>query len=583
VDLFNFVKQHVDIISVVGEYTTLKKTGSMYWKGRCPFHYENTPSFTVSPHKGIFYCFGCHVTGDVIGFVEKIENLNAFQAAQHLAQRYNLEIPQELSKSFTPTLSKTHAQLCAVVASWCNQMLAKSATACAYLKKRNISAATCSKYLIGFFPPGTRGISQLLNFVTPQGFSSQDLIDANIIFPGKQGLYSPYEDRIMFVIKDHLGHTSGFGGRIFLEHDTRPKYYNSKESEFFKKGKTLFGLDLAKSEIQKKQEVIVVEGYMDCVALSQLGYKNVVATLGTACSSDHLQQLAKHAQKIYFLYDADLAGKQAVIRLTSMCWQLDLDVKVVKFPAGQDPADFLHNTADIAPFIEQAQDIFDFFVSIKSDNFDQESMKHKMAVIHEMFELVAHVADDLKRNILLGKIAQSVQTPLEIIKKEYTKRYQQQTSKTQAETAKNVPDPGVHIPEKDELLTEQIIGVILNEPGLLTLKYETLLLASLSGTALSIIEKIVHYKKEHQAVQVQNLPEILSAQELATYQRVSFSIESSNLKQTLQTLMLKFQKKYWKSMTGHIRMKIMQAQRIHDIQEVQRLLDLFEELKIEFM
>ncbi len=578
-DLFNFIKQNVDILTVIGEYTSLKKTGSLYWKARCPFHHESTPSFTVSPHKNIYYCFGCHATGDVISFVEKIENLSAFEAAQHLANRYHLDIPKEVSKSIMPVLKKSHFQLCLIVAQWCQAMLLKHHAAIDYLKNRKLSSATSAQFLLGYFPAGARGIQQLLSHVTPLGFSSQDLIDANIIFPGKQGLYSPFEDRIMFPIKDHLGQVCAFGGRIFLSNDVRPKYYNSKESDYFKKGKILYGFDSAKLEIQKQQSAILVEGYTDCIALYQHGFKNVVATLGTACSLEHLQQLAKHAQKIYLLYDADEAGKQAIVRLTTSCWQLNLDLKVVSLPKGQDPANMLELEQSITPWIEQAQEIFNFFVQIKGNNFVQESMKHKMAVVHEMFELIAQIKDVLKQNILLSKIAESLQVPLEIIKNEYTNRYVKinQAIKNNDQITFKIDESEVVIDQ----LEEQILGSLAHDPNLLTLVYEALLLSALTSFSHNIVQKMVNYKKQHLTITSENLPIILDEMEFKYLQRVMFLIDSSNLKQTFENLMLRFQKKYWKSVVSHIRMKIVQASREKDMQEVQRLIDVFEELKIE--
>lgn len=574
-DLFNFIKQNVDILTVIGEYCSLKKTGSLYWKARCPFHHENTASFTVSPHKNIFYCFGCHTTGDVINFIEKIENLSAFEAAQHLAQRFHLDIPKEIINNNAPVLQKGHFNLCYAVAQWCHTMLAKSPQALAYLKQRNLSTTTSAQFLLGYFPSGNRGIQQLLAHIMPLGFSSQDLLNAHIIFQGKQGLYSPFEDRIIFPIKDHLGQICGFGGRIFLSHDTRPKYYNSMESDYFKKGKILFGLDSAKSEIQKHQAAFVVEGYTDCIAMYQHGFKNVVATLGTACSPEHLQQLAKHAQKIYLLYDADNAGKQAIIRLTTSCWQLDLDLKVVTLPIGQDPASMLETNQNISPFIEQAQEIFNFFVQIKSNNFQQESMKHKMTVVHELFELIAQIQDTLKQNILLMKIAETLQISLEIIKNEYTNRYERK----EPINLKQTKDPLVN--KGQERLEEQILAAIMYDPSLLTPTYETVLLTTLSSTTLRIIQKIINYKQQQPNTSCQDLTTILTTQEQELTQRIMFSVDSSNLQQTFQNLMLQFQKKYWKTLTSHIRIKIIEAQSAHDAQEVQRLINVFEELKVD--
>lgn len=576
-DLFNFIKQNVDILTVIGHYTNLKKTGSLYWKARCPFHHESTPSFTVSPHKNIFYCFGCHETGDVINFIEKIEHISALQAAQHLAQQYHLDIPQEISKTITPTLNKSHYQLCYAVAKWCNDMLSKNQQALAYVKKRNLSPATCAQFMIGFFPSGPRGVQQLIAHLSPQGFAAKDLVEAHILMQGKSGLYSPFEDRILFPIRDHLSQTCGFGGRIFLPEDTRAKYYNSMESNYFKKGKILFGFDLAKAEIQKQQAAILVEGYTDCIAMYQHGFKNVVATLGTACSPEHLQQIAKHAQKIYLLYDADPAGKQAIIRLTTSCWQLDLDLKVVTLPLGQDPASMLESNQSIASYIEQAQDIFAFFLSMKGGNFGQDTMKQKMTTLHELFELIAQVKDTFKQNILLMKTAETLQVSLDIIKNEYTNRYEHTENRPRKELKSSSSGTETH----QEKLEEQILAAILYDSSLLTAKHETLLLATLSSKILSIIQKIITHKQQHQHVSIENIATLLSEQELIQAKQAMFNMDSSNLTVTFENLMVQFQKKYWKSLASHIRLKIIQAQQEKNTAEVQRLVDVFEELKIE--
>jgi len=579
-DLFNFIKQNVDIVSVIGQYTSLKKAGSIYWKGRCPFHHENTPSFSVSPHKNIFYCFGCQVNGDVINFIEKIEHLSAFEAAQHLAERNNLEIPKEILNTAPQSADKNQYKLCQIVAQWCNSMLIKNQSALAYLKNRNISPATTAQFTLGFFPSGPQGIKQLITHIAPLGFSSSDLVAQHIVFQGKTGLYSPFEDRIIFPIRDHLGQTCGFGGRIFLPHDTRPKYYNSMETQQFKKGKLLFGFDLAKQDIHKQKAAFLVEGYTDCVAMHQHGYKNVVATLGTACSVDHLTQLAKHAQTMYLLYDADAAGKQAILRLTSSCWQLDLDLKVITLPAGQDPASMLEEDKSLAPYVASAVDIFAFFLQARSDGFGQGSTKNKMTTLQELFELISQVPDSLKQSILLMKTAETLQIPLEIIKKEYTNRYDQSQKPSLIEP--------VNAPEKlvQDKLEEQIVSTIIHDPTVLTLHYETLLLACLSPGALSIVKKIIDHGKLYEAQNntgpcSYNMSNILDEQELKQTKELMFMVESANIKLTFENLMLQFQKKYWKSIASHIKLKIAQATRDSDPQEVQRLMNVFESLKLE--
>lgn len=582
-DLFNFIKTNIDIVSVIGEYTNLKKAGSLYWKGRCPFHHEQTPSFTVSPHKNIFYCFGCHVTGDVISFIEKIEHLSPYDAIQHLAQRHNLQIPKEIQQQSVGNsqANKNYYQLCYSFASWCHQMLSKNSAALEYVHKRNLHNATITHFTIGVFPSGSRNMQSLISHISNDGFTSQDLINAHILQQGKQGLYSPFENRIMFPIKDHIGNVCGFGGRIFLPDDTRPKYYNSMDSVHFKKGKILYALDSAKHDIQKQHAAFIVEGYMDTVALWQLGFKNAVATLGTACSVDHLQQLTRHAQTIYLLYDADSAGQQAIMRLASSCWQLNLDLKVVCLPSSQDPASMLEQNNDIAPYIQKADTIFNFFISTKTKTFAQDSMKQKMDVLHELFEIIKQVDDVLKQNILLMKASESLQIPLEILKNEYTKKYA---------PVRNVPLNNVSLPTQGvrqeeqqgpSKLENQIIAALAHKPNMLTDQDEVLLTACLSQQPKSIIEKIIDHRQTHKTSCTHQIEEMIDQPHVEYVRNCMFSFQDGNIEETFRMLMEQFQKKYWKSVTGIIKMKIIQAKNDHNLQEVQRLLKVFEQLKLD--
>lgn len=576
-DLFNFIKNELEILSVISEYTNLKKTGSLYWKGLCPFHHEKTPSFTVSPHKKIFYCFGCHETGDVINFIEKTENISAYQAVQHLVHRYSLDVPSELESLQQIKQEQTSSHLCKLVAQWCQQQLTKNKLAKEYLQQRKFSQETLQQFEIGFFPAGSRAIQNLISFLMHKNFTTNDLIQENILMQGKGALYSPFEDRIMFPINDHLGQICGFGGRIFKPNDQRPKYYNSKESALFKKGKILFGFNTAKQNIQRKKTVFIVEGYTDCIAMHQYGYNNTVATLGTACTLEHLQQLEKHAQTVYILYDADNAGKQAILRLTQSCWQLDIELKVVMLPANQDPAMALESSSTIDPYINKAVDIFTFFLQSTSSQSQNRSMREQMQAIHELLKLIYHINDSLKQNFLLVKASECTQIPLEILKKEYNNR------------SSNTPEN----PKKDHKnqvsqntgseLEEQILAAILHDPTVVTKQYETQLLAKISDPIRSIIIKIMDCKKQNEESCTQELEKILTPQEIQLAQKVTFSIESSNIKQTFENLIKQFQKKHWKTIISHIKMKLIKAKKENNKQEEKELIDIFEDVKKSFI
>lgn len=572
-DLFNFVKDHLDIITVITEYTNLKKTGSQYWKALCPFHHEKTPSFSVSPHKKIFYCFGCHQTGDVINFIEKVENITAIQAVQYLVQRYNLDVPDSIEKN-SPQVKyeKTTQHLCHLVAQWCNSQLLKNKAAVEYLKGRQISPATIAQFTIGYFPDGSKMMQDLLSYIFNNGFSSQELLQEHIIFQGKLGFYSPFENRIIFPIKDHLGQVCGFGGRVFLPQDQRPKYYNSKESSIFKKGKTLFGFDVAKHEIQKQKSVFIVEGYTDCVAMYQHGYSNTVATLGTACTLDHLKGLAKHAQTVFMLYDADKAGKQAILRLTQSCWQLDMELKVVVLPANEDPASLLEKGQSLNAYITQSCDIFTFFVQSMGQEFQSQTMKDKIIAIDELLELIKNIQDELKQNILLMKAAEIMQVPLDVLKKEYTNKNKVDSNKLQSVIMQKKPLALEHE------LEQQILATVFYDPSVVTKQDETLLQSISHEPVGTILKKILQHQN-NSAGQPVTVEKALTAQELEYAQQILFKVESSNIKLVFNNLMVQFQKKYWKSLISHIKLKLMQAKRANNKKEILDLLDIFEKLK----
>ena len=568
-DLFSFVKNNVEIVSIISEYTNLKKTGSMYWKGLCPFHNEKTPSFTVSPHKKIFYCFGCHMTGDVIHFIEKIENISTFEAVQNLIQRENLDVPKELETTTNIKADQSSYQLCQVVGQWCNDKLLKSRQALTYIKDRHITSTTVSQFTLGFFPTGTKAIQELISCILNKGFSTQDLINEHILFQKKDLLFSPFENRIMFPIKDHLGQTCGFGGRVFKPNDQRPKYYNSKETPYFKKGKILFGFDLAKQTIQKQQTAFIVEGYTDCIAMFQHGYKNSVATLGTSCTIDHLKQLSKHAQTIYVLYDADAAGKQAILRLTDSCWQLDIELKVVLLPQDQDPASMLEQNISLESYITQAIDIFTFFLQSNGKKFTQHTIREKLHAINDLLNLIGNIKDSLKRNILLIQASEIMQIPLDILKKEYNNKNKAAQQKT---TEHNISEQAI---SPDDILEQQILATILHDPTIINKQHKTLLLAKVSEQVKTILKKIIDHASEG-PVEIEH---VLNPKELQFAQKALFTIDSSNIKQTFLNLIQQFQKKHWKSITTHIKMKLIQAKKNNNIEETRELLEIFEKLK----
>jgi len=408
-------------MDVVSLYVDLKKTG-MYWKGRCPFHYEKTGSFAVSPHRDIFYCFGCHKGGDSIAFIAEIEHCSQLEAARYLADRFSLELPQETlsldAVDQNAAALQRYTQLCLLVAQWCHEQLKVHPVAHNYIKTRGFTDDTLKLFQIGYFPE--TGLTSLLDYIKKHNYLAQDLIQAHVLQEGKFGLYSSFSERIIFPIRDHLGRVCGFGARVFKPEDTRAKYYNSQDHVFFSKGHVLYGLHSAKKVIQEKASVFLVEGYLDCIAMVQAGYTNTVAILGTACTAEHLKILARYASHIYVLYDGDKAGHQAVLKLTQLAWSVHLDILVIQLPENEDPASFLAQKSNsennnLNTLIAQAHDIFSFFIQSLGSGYAAKPLQEKLHLVQACITAVSNVNDSLKQNVLLHKASSTFDIPIEVL------------------------------------------------------------------------------------------------------------------------------------------------------------------------
>lgn len=580
--LFNYVKSQLSILSVVGEYATLKKAG-IYWKGQCPFHSEKTPSFTVSPHKEIFYCFGCHVGGDVISFMAKVEHCTPLEAARQLVDRYQLKVPEAVAYELKAESGKAHYfDVCQFVAKWCHQQLMQSQTALSYIAKRGIDKQRVTSFGIGYFPGGLSVIKKFLDDAGKQQLLAEDFVDIKLLSRGKNVLFSPFEERIIFPIADHLGRVCGFGGRVFKEGDSRPKYYNSHENEFFAKGQLLFGLDLAKKQIQTTQKVLMVEGYTDCVAVAQVGFSNVVATLGTACTQDHLKLLSRYAQELYLLYDGDKAGMQAMLRIAQMCWDVSIELYVVPLPSAEDPASFIERGGDLKALLEQAQDIFSYFIQRMGDDFSSKSLADKVAATRKVIEMLAHIQDSLKQDFLMQQASQVLGLPLQTLKREVRQvNRAQQSSPSFAQQASPEADLQGDESEDGQLgsLEKKIFYSILHNPGLFVSKIDDFITTCLPKPLNEICALLKNEKHTNPALTFNDFFQTLDGQ----YQRVVSKIVLEHQEEIgmgeFEQLMTQFQKKHWKVMVNDIKLKLESAKVRGDEQEVTRLVHEFIELK----
>ncbi len=580
-NIFSFIKSRVPIWDVINEYATLKKAG-MYWKARCPFHHEKTASFTVSPHKDIFYCFGCHTTGDVISFIAKVENCSQLEAAQFLAERYQIELPS------TVTLEKTEKEqeqkkqyfaLCKLVAQWCHEMLSKTPSVIRYLHKRGFTQESIDCFTVGYFPGGQRSIKACIQYVKKHNILLKDLIDAHIFSESKTVVYSPFEDRLIFPITDHLGRFCGFGGRVFKAHDTRPKYYNSRENDYFAKGALLFGLDHAKKNIQETGIAFLVEGYTDCIAMVQHGFANTIATLGTACTAHHLKQLSRYAQYLYVLYDSDTAGQQAILRLTELCWQANMELKVIALPIGQDPASFLASAQDLQPCIANAKDIFLFFIESLGKDFTTKSLNEKVNLTRTLLQIIHTIDDPLKQDILLQKASKTFDIPFDSLKKELG-RTAHRSDTTQPRESNKVPENSVNI-QNHELprLEKRIFCAIINNIQLFNKRNEKYLIDYMPTPLDGILKKLCTLKSTDETVAFTQFFDALTENEKHYVSKLLLEEEEPIPSALFEELVIQLHKKQWKIIVHDIKVKLAQAKRENNENKVQQIMQDFLELK----
>lgn len=570
-NVFNVIKERIPILDVISQHLTLKKIGG-YWKGQCPFHSEKTASFTVSPHREIFYCFGCQAGGDVISFIAKIENCTPIEAAKQLADRYNIELPEMITSEITATIDekKNYFMICKAVAQWAHKQLFKSPFALSYLEQRGLSPKSIEAFSIGYFPEGSKAVKELTRDLSEHNFLLKDLIHAGIINEGKTA-YSPFEGRIIFPIKDHLGNFCGFGGRVLKNDDTRSKYYNSKEGSFFQKGHLLFGFDSAKKTMQLAGSVFLVEGYTDCIAMTQNGYTNTVATLGTACTPEHLKALSHHVHTVYLLYDGDTAGHKATLRVAQMCWQANLEVKVVFLPDGQDPASFFEHEKTLDPFIAQAQEILHYLLSSLSAGNETQPLTVRLQATRTFLEVIKKLEDPLKREILLQRAASAFNLPLSSLKQEILRS----PVPVVAPAIKKV-EP-VNELEEISSLEKNFLYAILSKIELLERKQVLDLLDYLPEPFKMLIKKL---KDEFQVQSIYSFDIFFSSlkeQEKAIINQIIFTQDEEVY--DIEQIMLLLEKKYWKEIVNATKQKLTQAQAENDPTRVRTIVESFLELK----
>ncbi|NBC17684.1 MAG: DNA primase [Bacteroidetes bacterium] len=363
-DKLEEVRAASDIVDVVSDYVKLKKRGSNYF-GLCPFHNEKTPSFSVNPSMGIFKCFGCHEGGDVFSFISKIENIGFTETVRLLAERAGIPLPvDEAQREQSSEVESIYHALRFAARFFYKQLTQTDAgqPALEYLKGRGFTATTIKRFGLGYAPDRW---DALLNAAEEEHVTPETLEKAGLVLPRKNsdGYYDRFRGRVIFPIFSHVGKVLGFGGRILSGDSDQPKYINSPETKVYSKSRVLYGLYQGKQAIRQAEEVLLVEGYTDVIALHQAGVENVVASSGTALTEKQIKVLNRYAKRILLLYDADNAGMTAAVRGIDLVLAHGLAPYAVSLPAGEDPDSYVQThggEAFEAMLDEERQDFVTF-------------------------------------------------------------------------------------------------------------------------------------------------------------------------------------------------------------------------------
>ncbi len=424
------------IVDVVGSYVPLTRKQNNYW-ACCPFHEEKTPSFSVSPDKEFFYCFGCHAGGDVFQFVQKIENISFPESVEKLAQRIGLEIPKaDLSPAEREREEERQRlyEICDLAADYFHNCLTKTrmgAVGIEYFKKRGLSAQTIVDFKLGFAPPQW---DRLYRDFRERGYREKDLIKSGLCLTKNGKTYDRFRGRCMFPIRDDKGRVVAFGGRIVEEGE--PKYLNSPESPIFHKGDLLFAMERARKEIRRTKQAVLVEGYMDVVGVHNLGVTNVIASLGTAFTQRQAQLLRRICDVAIVAYDMDRAGREATRRAIAIARESGLKLRIATLPDGKDPDEYIkqHGAKAWEDVIAMAQNVLDYRLDEIIASHDATTADGKNMIVQEFIPEIMQTDNAITIDSYLRRLATRLRMNENIVRSEA-----QKIAKTQAKNVYIAP------------------------------------------------------------------------------------------------------------------------------------------------
>ena len=510
------IRAKINIEDLVGGYVQLKKAGRNL-KGLCPFHNDTRPSLMVSPEKGIAYCFACNNGGDIFKFIQLVEKVDFPEAVRILAERVGVKLPE-----FKPGLQDERATLFKIhekaVDFFCEQLeLHKEHKK--YFYDRGLKEETIKQFKLGYAPDS---YNALKDFLLKQNFNEKDILKSGLISQrtiADKNTYDRFRNRYIFPIFNYQGYPVGFGGRVIG--DGEPKYLNSPDTPIFDKSFVLYGLNWAKPVIKELDLAIFVEGYMDVITAHQAGFKNVIATSGTAITEGkdslrpadkaHLNLISRYTKNIAFAFDSDNAGIEATKRAIELARNYSLNIGIIQIPEGKDPDECIkNNPKEWQRAVENQITDFDFFLNYYFAKYDSNSIEGKKAILEEMLPFIRLYTTNVEQNEYLTRLAYKLKTDVKYLWEDMKKLGAKKTYQPAAETDGAVPQKEVFSRE------EFLLGFILDNPALYEIVHANLIDVAGFDPATEKIYKAlkkVYNSSRSDGVEVRELQAELSEEE----------------------------------------------------------------------
>lgn len=466
-EILEDIRQSNDIVDVISQYVRLKRSGRNFF-GLCPFHNEKSPSFSVSPDKQIFHCFGCGVGGNIFTFISKIEGISFRESIEVLAERANIQLPK-LEDNVDNLKEELKAKVYKVnkfTANFYHQNLYKpsSKPAQEYIKKRKLNNETLKSFQIGY----SGKFDELYRALKQEGFGEQEILESGLVNKNDNGKFiDRYRNRLMFPICDVRGRVIAFGGRVL--DDSKPKYINSPENIVYSKGRHLFGLNVAKKGDTKT--LLIVEGYMDVISLHQRGITNVVAALGTALTQQQGWLLRKNTEKVILGFDSDGAGQTAVVRSLEILQNMGCDMRVLQMEGAKDPDEYIlkFGVVRFQNLMQNAISLFEFKVKNLKQGLNLENSNDKIKFLNEIAKLISKMDNTMEKEVYIEKTAKTYDISKEAIYAQVNK-LSYANSKGGQILEKSKPTPRLKrkeekiVPENIKKRENTIISILINKP-----------------------------------------------------------------------------------------------------------------------